>query len=177
MIAAASAVALLIIMFLFDWFGNDFGGASAWQSFSIIDIILFITILAAIGAAVMAASEQSVDAPVAVSAIVAGLGILSVLLILFRIIDPPDFGTGAALDEARDQAEALGLDSSAVPDGVDIDRKIGVWLGLIASAGIAYGGFLAMQEEGTSFRDQGDRLQGSDPGTPPPAAGGPPPAV
>ena len=170
MIAAVSAVALLIIMFLFDWFGNDFGGASAWQSFSIIDIILFITVLVAIGAAVMAANAQSVDSPVAISALVAGLGILSVLLILFRIIDPPDFGVaGAAIDEA----EALGLET----DGVEIGRKIGVFLGLIAAGGIAYGGFLAMQEEGTSFREQGDRLGGSGPGDPPPAAGGPPPAV
>lgn len=177
MIAAVSAVALLIIMFLFDWFGNDFGGASAWQSFSIIDIILFITVLVAIGSAVMAANAQSVDAPVAISALVAGLGILSVLLILFRIIDPPDFGAGEALDQARDQAEALGIDSSSIPDDAGIGRKIGVWLGLIAAAGIAYGGFLAMQEEGTSFRDQGDRLQGNDPGGQPPAAGGPPPAV
>ena len=38
----------------------------------------------------------------------------------------------------------------------------GVFLGLIASAGIAYGGWRAMEEEGTSFGDQADRIQ--DPG-------------
>ena len=57
-----------------------------------------------------------------------------------------------------------------------LDRAYGVFLGLIASAGIAYGGWRAMEEEGTSFGDQADRIQTSDSGAgaPPPAA--PPPA-
>jgi len=162
MVAAVSAIALLLIMFIFDWFGFEGFGFNAWESFGFIDIILFITILVAIGAAVMAANAQSVDAPVAISALVAGLGILSVLLILFRIIDPPGGGD---------------VETLAGTVSVDIGRKIGVFLGLIAAGGIGYGGFLAMQEEGTSFRDQGDRLQGGGPGGQPPAAGGPPPAV
>ena len=56
--------------------------------------------------------RPSVNTPVAISAITAGLGILSVLLILFRIIDPPSSGD--------------------IPDGFDISisRKIGVFLGL-----------------------------------------------
>ncbi len=123
----------------------------------------------------MAANAQSVNTPVAISAITAGLGILCVLLIIFRIIDPPDFGTGDALDEA----EALGIDT----EGVDIGRKIGVWLGLIASAGIAFGGWRAMQEEGTSFAGEADRAQnrppaggGTPPPPPPPAGGNPPPS-
>lgn len=177
MIAAVSAVLLLLIMFIFEWFGNDVGGANAWESFSFIDIVLVITILVAIGLAIMAANAQSVNLPVAGSALVAGLGILSVLLILFRIIDPPDFGTG-------DVADALGV---AEPE---IGRKIGVFLGLIAAGGIAYGGFLGMKEEGTSFSEQGDRLQnrgGPGSGTPPataprtdppaPRSDPPPPAV
>jgi hypothetical protein len=174
MIAAVSAVLLLIIMFVFDWFSVDLGdetlglgganidtGANAWTAFGFIDIVLLVTIIVAIGLAVMAANAQAADFPVAGSAVVAGLGILSVLLILYRIIDPPGGGD--------------------IPDGFDISisRDIGVFLGLIAAGGIAYGGFLAMQEEGTSFRDQGDRLQQRGPGDPPPpaAGGGQPPAV
>ena len=164
MIAAASALALLLIMFILDWFGIDSttvstgvgtievegGGGNAWAVFDFIDIILFLTVLVAIGLALMAANASSPNLPVAGSALVAGLGILCVLLILFRIIDTP----------------------------YDLDRKIGVFLGLIAAAGIAYGGFLAMQEEGTSFSEQGDRLQSRGPGDPPPpSAGGTPPAV
>lgn len=173
MIAGVSALALFLIMLIFKWFGNDFGGANAWESFSFIDIILFITILVAVGVAVMSMNAQSVNLPVAGSALVAGLGILSILLILFRIIDPPDFGTEAAID----QAEALGVDTA----GAEIGRKIGVFLGFIAAVGIAYGGYRGMQEEGTSFGAQADRLQNRDAGgtgsrtggTPPPP---PPPA-
>lgn len=174
MIAAVSAIALLLIMFIFSWFGFDaqggldLGGANAWESFGLIDLILFITVVAAVGLAAMKANSQSVDLPVAGSAIVAGLGILSVVLILFRIISPPDFGLGDLGDL-----------------GGDVTRKIGVFLGLIAAGGIAYGGYESMQEEGTSFSGQADRLQDRDPPVPPvpPAPrdpsgpGGPPPAV
>ncbi len=163
MIAAVSAVLLFLFMFIFDWFGIDASGIgldasrgwNAWQAFDFINIILLITVLVAVGAALLTANAQSVNAPVAISAITAGLGILSVLLILFRIISPPDLDIGG-----------FGLDT-----GFDVGRKIGVYLGLLASIGIAYGGWQAMQEEGTSFSDQRDRF-GDGGGTPPP----PPPA-
>lgn len=175
MIAAASAIALLLIMFIFSWFGfadapsgSDFDGRNAWGSFSVIDLILFITIVAAIGAALMSANSQSVNLPVALSVVVAALGILSVLLILFRIIFPPDFGIG-------DLANSLGADSGAdVPDN---GRKIGVFLGLLAAAGIAYGGYEAMRDEGTSFKGEADRMQNRDRTSGPggTSAGNPPP--
>jgi hypothetical protein len=182
MIAAVSAVLLLLVMFIFDWFSVDFGddelglgaaavdvGANAWQAFSFIDLLLFVTILVAIGVAVMSANSQSVNLPVAGTALVAGLGILSFLFVLYRVIDPPGSGD--------------------IPDGFDIgiNRDLGVWLGLILTAGIAYGGWQGMQEEGTSFSDQADRVQsrtgsggGGEGGPPPPPprdpGGGPPPA-
>ena len=156
-IAAASAVALFLIMFIFDWFGIDASagafsasaGANAFESFGFIDLILMVTVIVAIVGAAMTANAASVNTPVAISAITAGLGILSVLLILFRIISPPDFGVGDFGDIA----------------GVEVGRKIGVFLGLIAAGGIAFGGWTAMQEEGTSFGDAG-----RDAGAPPPPA-------
>jgi hypothetical protein len=167
-VAGISAIALLLIMFIFDWFsvsisgsagGFSFGGSvggNAWESFGFIDIILFITAIAAIALAVTSANATELNAPVALSAVVTGLGILSVLLVLFRIISPPDFGAPSALD-----------------DSLDVGRKIGVFLGLIATAGIAYGGWTAMQAEGESFGGQADRLRGGGDAPPPPP---PPPA-
>jgi len=166
MIAAVSALLLLIVMFIFTWFSVDFGqndlglgasvdtGANAWEAFDFIDIVLFVTILVAIGGALVTANAQSVNTPVAISAITTALGILSVLLILYRIIDPPGSGD--------------------IPDGFDIgiSRGLGVWLGLILAGGITYGGWRAMQEEGTSFGDQANRMGGSGSEPPPP----PPPA-
>lgn len=187
MIAAAAAVALFIIMFL-AWFsvpevggigadeardaieqaedaGFDTGNAdelvdeaedaanvSAWDAFDFIKIVMLLTIIAAIAMAVMSAMGTAVNLPVAMSAIVAGLGILTTLLVLYRIIDPVG----------------------------GLDRSYGLFLGLVAAAAIAYGGWRAMEDEGTSFGDQADRLQtpgtgsgGGDASPPPPP---PPPA-
>jgi hypothetical protein len=156
-IAGAAGIALLLIMFIFDWFNvsADAGGfevsagGNAWEVFSFIDIVLFVAALAAIGLVLMSATQSQANMPVAMSALVAGLGILATVLVLYRIIDPP------GLDNAEDF-------------GVDIGRSIGVWLGLIASAGIAYGGWQAMQEEGTSFSAQRDNVGGG--GNPPSSA-------
>ena len=168
-IADASAVLLFIFMF-FEWFSIDVsggeglftisGGANAWESFSLIDIILLVTVIAAVAVAVVRLSDALFEPPVSLNAIVAVLGGVSVLLILYRIIDPPNFGAD-------------------VP-GVDIGPSIGVFLGLIAAAGIAYGGYRAMQEEGTTFGDVGDGLSsGHGPGTggpaQPPSQSPPPP--
>jgi hypothetical protein len=162
-IAAGSAIALFIVMF-FSWFGfpesditNALGAAgvdtsfNAWQSFDFIDLLLLLTVVAALGAAVVKASDTRVDFPL--STIVTVLGGLSTLLVLYRIIDPPS----------------------------DAARKFGVFLGLIAVAALTYGGWLMMQEEGTSFQDAADRLGGDRDAGPGPGPGGgepyaPPPA-
>jgi hypothetical protein len=178
LIAAVSAIALLIFMF-FAWYGVDsisasgfgfeqeisgdqldqFGGgetsANAWEAFSFIDILLLITIIGVAGLAIARAMGAAIDLPIAPSALIAGLGGIAFLLILFRLIVTPDAAGGADLP-------------AGVEVDVDVSRKIGVFLGLLAAAGMAIGGWLAMQEEGTSFGDQRDRFAG-------PGAGGPPP--
>jgi hypothetical protein len=66
--------------------------------------------------------------------VVAILGIVSVLLILFRIVDPPNFGS-----EGIQQFEGT--------------AQLPMFLALAAAAGIAFGGCLAMREEGISLAD------------------------
>ena len=159
-IAGISGVLLLIIMFLFDWFTIDVGGGvfdvstggNAWESFGFIDLVLFLAAAAGIALAVVAAAASKPDMPVALSAITAGLGILGVVLVIFRIISPPDFGVG---------------------DLVDVGRGIGVFLGLVAVAGVAYGGWAAMQAEGSSFGAQTDRVGGGNEPPPPPPPSSP----
>jgi hypothetical protein len=161
-IAAIAAIVLLLDMFLFKWFGlkasgptgiSVEGSKNAWGSFDVIDVILFITVLAALGMAYLRASDSDVDLPVAASVVVTVLGALSTLLILYRLISPPDFG---------------------VPDisGIDQTRKIGAFIGLIAAGALTYGGYLSMEHEGTSFQDAADRFGGAGGGGEPPA---PPP--
>ena len=186
-IAGVAGILLILIMFIFDWFGLKFtasgafgisaeGGRNAWGSYGFTDILLFITALAAIALAVTAASDSEVGLPVAMSAIVAALGVISLVFVIISVISPPDFGVNVS------------------GTGVDHERKIGVWLGLLAVIGVTAGGFLAMQEEGTSFAGEADRFRGGPGGgaggpgagpppppptqpPPPPPSGGPPPAT
>jgi hypothetical protein len=169
LIAGVSGIALFVFMF-FSWFGVDSpgeiqvpggfqlgveGSVDAWEAFDFIDIVLLLAVVGGVGLMVLAAAQSNVQLPVAASAIAAGLGILATLLVLYRVIDPPD-----------------------IVEGLDTTRKVGVFLGLIASAGIAIGGWMAMQEEGTSFGGEADRLgggRGPDAGEPPSPPPPPPP--
>jgi hypothetical protein len=171
-IAGVSGIALILIMLIFKWFGVEVSGGgltlegesrNAFGAYGFIDIVLFITVVAAIGLVLLSASQTDVGLPVAAGAIVAGLGVLSVVLIVISIISPPEWSVN-------------GVDIGDVA-GADTTLKIGVWLGLIASIGVAYGGWRAMQEEGASFNDQADRFRGRDegPGAPPPPSSAPPP--
>lgn len=144
LIAVVSALVLLIVMTFFDWFGSSgtsvdlppefLGlrdvGFNAFQSFSVIDLVLLLTAIVAIGAGLIGVTSRSVNSPVVIEAVTCSMGILAVVLILFRIVDPPG----------------------------DLNREVGVYLGLIASFGIAFGGWKAMADEGTSFTDQARRL-------------------
>jgi len=163
-VSAVSAVLLFIFMF-FDWFGATVssvtgfsgdvpGGGSAWDALDVIPIFLMLAIVVAIGVAIVRLTDADLEPPVSMNAIVAGLGGFAVLLILYRIIDPPGGGDFGGVT-------------------VDTTLKFGIFLGLIAAAGIAYGGYSAMREEGATFGDQADRLSG---GPGPGAGGGQPPA-
>jgi hypothetical protein len=138
----AGVSGLLLFAFMsVDWFGvkGYFGGADAWQAFGFIDIVLLVVALAAVGLALFAPSQSDLGLPVAAGAIVTSLGVLAVALVLIRLIDPPDIGVAAFVPHT------------------EVTRKIGVWLGLITSIGVAVGGYLAMQEDGTSFSGAADR--------------------
>jgi hypothetical protein len=143
LLAGISGVALFVFMF-FAWFGVEgipggvrFGSVSAWEAFDFIDLVLILAVIAAVGLVVLSAAQSSVNLPVAASAITAGLGILATLLVLYRILDPPQ-----------------------IAEGVETTRKVGLYLGVAGCAGIAIGGWMAMQEEGTTFGGEADRLSG-----------------
>jgi hypothetical protein len=147
LIAGISGLVLLIDLW-FKWYGVSVGGgngalkgfsigvsASAWQAFSLIDIILFLVALVAIGVAVLRGLNRMPEMPYPPATLVAGAGGLALLLVLFRLIDTP-------------------VDTGGV-EGVDVSRKFGLFLGLVAAAGVAYGGWRAMQDSGASFGSVG----------------------
>ena len=164
MVAAASGLALIVVMFL-PWYGAEFEGvsdsASAWETMSFIDILLLIAALLAVAVAVArAAGMMPADLPAPPGQIVAGAGAIAVLLVLFRLLDIPE----------PEGADILG-------DQVDFSRKIGAFLGLIAAGGIAYGGYTAMNER-ASGAAPGTRSSAPPPPPPPPSSAPPsdPPA-
>jgi hypothetical protein len=177
-IAGGSAILLFIFMF-FDWFGVEVSGVpgfsgstpgvggSAWDALDFIPIVLVIAIVAALVLAGLRLTDSTYEPPVPMSVIVTVLGVISVLLILFRIIDPPSFASFGGVS-------------------VDATLDVGIFLGLISAAGIAYGGYSTMKEEGITFGDAADRLSagGSSPRhqpvstlppPPPPSSAQPPP--
>lgn len=154
-VSAVSAILLFVFMF-FDWFGAEVsgvpgfsgsiegggGGGSAWDTLDVIPIFLMLAIVLALGVALVRLTDADLELSISLNAIVAAGGALAVLLILYRIVDPPGFGLAGV--------------------AVDTTLRLGIFLALIAAAGIAYGGYSAMREEGLTFSDAADRLSEPD---------------
>jgi hypothetical protein len=151
LIAAVGGIVLLFSMFALDWYevstnvSTPFadvtvhgGGISAWESQGFTGTIANLVILAAgltaVALAVVTATSRTVALPVAASALTAGLGIASVVMVVLRMLFQPS------------QNEF-------------VDLRFGIWLALIASGVIAYGGWEAMKEEGTTFEQARDQLR------------------
>jgi hypothetical protein len=149
-IAGIAGIIFIVDMWLKWWSGGSILGVSidfnAWELSDFLDILWFISALSGVGLFLMAANNVALNLPVAMSAVATGLGGLSTLFILYRLIDPP-YSAG---------------------------RSYGVFVGLIAMAAMTYGAYTAMQEEGASFSAGGGG--GGTGRTPPPPPPPPPSA-
>jgi hypothetical protein len=134
LVAGVSAVLLFIFMFL-PWYstglisavglGTISGSAnlSAWDAFSGTDLILLLVVLVTVGLVAADVSGSLPEMPQPPGAFIAGAGALALLLIFFRIVNPPG------------------------PSEADLSRELGLFLGFVAAAGIAFGGYTAMNEQ------------------------------
>lgn len=142
-IEAGGAVLLLLALFLLDWYGSDITGtlpgshisggtfsSTGWESFTGSRWVWLAAIVLALGSAYAAAADQRLEGPVRLGACVFSLGVLSSVLILYRIVHHP--GPGAS------------------GHGVSItyDVKLGIWPGLVAALAITAGGYLQLRSEG-----------------------------
>jgi hypothetical protein len=141
MVAAGSGIALLLFMSGVNWFSvaNDptgVGDRNAWEAFSAIDLVLFLVALTAIAIPIAKGARANLRSlPVSPDWIVAGAGILACVLIVFRLLVTPDL-----------EIQYPGVSGSVEEVGGVVDRSIGIFLGLVASAGIVFGGYTAMRE-------------------------------
>ncbi|MEA2379818.1 MAG: hypothetical protein QOD13_3725 [Thermoleophilaceae bacterium] len=115
-VAAASGVTLLVSLFL-PWYGPDI---SAWESFTVIDVLLAFIAAAGVLLAVVTATHSIPAVPLALSTLVVIAGLVGVLLVLFRVADLPDAANG---------------------------REWALWLGLAGAAGVPVGAWVAMSDE------------------------------
>jgi hypothetical protein len=116
-IAAAGAVALLAALFL-DWYS----GVSAWQAFSVLDVVLALLALAPLALSFAQATRDSPSLPVAFSVLAFLTGALAALLIAYRMVNQPG------------------------PNDV-VDVQAGAWIGLAAAVVAAAGGWRSMHDE------------------------------
>jgi len=153
-ISLAAAVLLFVLMFL-DWYGakattsgeplggviTGAAGGNAWQTLEVIPLFLMLAIVVAVGAALLRLTGSEWKPAIPPAAAVCVLGMLAALLILIRIVSPPS--PSGAFSE-------LGMESTL---------KLPVYLALAAALGIAYGGWRAMGDEGSSFAGIAKRLE------------------
>jgi len=140
-VAAVGGILLFVFLFFFAWYGvgGAIGGiaeslgvkatVNGWHGHSVLRWLMLLTIIAALGLAFLTATQRTVALPVTAAVITTAIAALTTVLLAYRVIinepGPNQF----------------------------IDVKIGAWLGLVATAVVTYGGYLAMREEGTSLSD------------------------
>jgi len=159
-VVGASGLLLLVALFL-PWYELGEGivvgppdvldaRASAWDAFTIIDLLLALGALAAIAVVVVTAGYATPAVPLAFQSLVTLFALLLLALVVFRLADPPDVSF---------------LESTAGPATrervTDVDRAAGAWLGLVAVLGIFAGGLVAVRDERRSPAGRPTDLSGA----------------
>ena len=124
LVAGCAGLALLGFMFL-PWFEIDQGGGAdqartAWESFRFVDIVLAVAVSSSLATAALAL-RGAPGTSVVGSSITTVIGGVAFLLVLYRLLDPPD--------------------------GDGVGREVGAWLGLIASGALVTGAYLGIRED------------------------------
>src|SRR5262249_60428601 len=128
-VAGIGALVLLISVFL-EWynasvsggFGGISVGGSGWDATDIAKLVALLALVALVLIRIELFAT-TVNLPYPASMILIGIGGLSTLLVLFKIIDKPD-----------------------APSPINVGLSYGIFVALLASIAVAVGGYLKMQE-------------------------------
>ena len=145
-IVLGSGLLLLVALFL-PWYELGAGAvigppdaldahASAWDAFTILDLLLALGALAAIAVFVVTAAQATPALPLALQSLLTLLALLLLLLLVFRLADPPDVSFLEPTDAPGARSDVAG-----------VDRAAGAWLGLVAMIGVFVGCLVAIRDE------------------------------
>jgi hypothetical protein len=152
---------LLLIFSFFPWLGFSYAGFSASKSAWTFTLCWIAVVLGVLMAGLVIAKAAGVDVPelgnVKWAHILLGVAIVVFVFILIKVIVGPSTN---------------GVDISGT--GVSKDRKIGIFLGLLASIGLVAGAYLNAKETGDLPGSLGGAAGGS---APPPAPPSTPPSA
>lgn len=119
LIAGMSALGLLAVLFA-DWFG----GASGWETMTLLRVVLVVLVACALAFVVLTVT-RTVAMATSMATITIAVGVIALLLVAFRVL----------IDEPGPNAV------------VSVDA--GAYLGLLLVVGIIAGAFLALKDERT----------------------------
>jgi len=162
LLAAAGGVVLLGSLVM-DWYalagrrapggGEGTIGRNAWQSLTVLDLLLAVLAVAAIALVALNAVRRSPSLPVAAEVLTTALAVPATVFLVYRLIDHP--GPNGAFGPE----EVVGVEP-------------GAYVGLVATLAVLAGAFFAMRDEsGRALVDPEVELR------PPPRGVAPPPAV
>jgi hypothetical protein len=124
-IAALGGVALLVSLFL-PWYEVDDTPAvtaTAWESFSVTDILLFVAALIAVALPVVNSLQRTPAIPIALDALTVLVALVAFVFALIRVISPP-------ADE--------------------LSREFGLWLGFVSVDVVLLGAVFSLRDEGVA---------------------------
>ena len=116
---AVSGVALLVSLFL-PWYGTAGADLSGWEAMSVVDVLLALVALSAISVLVATAVMRVAAGPISLDALVTLLGLIGLVLVLFRVLSLPGEASG---------------------------REAGLWLALAGVLGIVVSATISMRDE------------------------------
>jgi hypothetical protein len=132
--SSVSGVLLLVFLFATEWYGVAgvpdpsaarpavSGAESGWTGLSVVRWVVLVTALVAIGSVVLHASQRRHGTKTDTSRLVAGLGSVTSLLLIYRVL-------------------------IHLPSGEKvIDQKLGAVLALVCALGVALGGYESIAE-------------------------------
>ena len=124
-LAAAGGVVVVGSLLMLPWYEADSGEVTGFEVFSIVDILLTLIAALAIALAVLQTTQDSPAMPVAAGVLCVPCGFVGFVLLLYRLLDEPGVPGGDAV----------------------VDVRLGAYLGLLAMAAIATGGWLSLANE------------------------------